>query len=152
MDCVVIIVIVIIVVVIVVVIEEVEDILKSRDMTFKWIGEDTLFSISPSYPAFHFDTGIGRSNAWTFANVLVGFHYKTKNTPIENKALFYGDNTPINCEILEDCLKISDELCCAIPWQVGDVLLVDNRTVQHSRRQYQGDRSILVSLAKDDDR
>lgn len=42
----------------------------------------------------------------------------------------YGDGTEIPRAYLEKLLKISDEIGFLVPWQEGDVALIDNYTVQ----------------------
>jgi hypothetical protein len=42
----------------------------------------------------------------------------------------YGDGTPIPTQYLERLLEISEEIGFLVPWQEGDVALVDNYTVQ----------------------
>ncbi|KAK7754734.1 hypothetical protein SLS62_003292 [Diatrype stigma] len=49
----------------------------------------------------------------------------------------YGDGSEIPIEYLETLLRVSDEIGFLVPWEEGDVALVDNHTVQ---------RSLLVSL------
>ena len=44
----------------------------------------------------------------------------------------YGDGTNIPREYIERLLKISDEIGFLVPWQEGDVALIDNYTVQVS--------------------
>ena len=51
-----------------------------------------------------------------------------------------------------DCQRIMEEICVAIPWQKGDVMLLDNRTVMHSRRTFEGPRRILAALGRDPSR
>jgi alpha-ketoglutarate-dependent taurine dioxygenase len=48
-----------------------------------------------------------------------------------------------------DAQQIMEELEVAIPWQKNDFFLIDNRTVMHSRRPFQGKRRILASLIRD---
>jgi alpha-ketoglutarate-dependent taurine dioxygenase len=36
----------------------------------------------------------------------------------------------------------------AFPWQPGDVLMVNNMLVAHSRNPYVGDRKILVAMGE----
>lgn len=58
----------------------------------------------------------------------------------------YGDGSPIPRDYLERLLQIQDEISFLVPWQAGDVALVDNYTVQHARSTWVGKRSLLVSL------
>jgi alpha-ketoglutarate-dependent taurine dioxygenase len=41
---------------------------------------------------------------------------------------------------------IAAELSFDVPWQAGDVALVDNFVVMHGRRTYRGTRKVLASL------
>lgn len=50
---------------------------------------------------------------------------------------------------MAEAVRVMDECCVAFPWRAGDVLLLDNRTVMHSRRPFEGQRRILASLARD---
>lgn len=45
--------------------------------------------------------------------------------------------------------RVMEEVCVAFPWRAGDILLLDNRTVMHARRPFEGPRRILASLARD---
>ena len=46
-------------------------------------------------------------------------------------------------------IHIGDELSFDIPWQSGDVALVDNFLVMHGRRPFEGQRRVLASLIAD---
>lgn len=50
---------------------------------------------------------------------------------------------------MEDAVRIMKEICISFTWQYGDILLIDNRTVMHSRNPFVGPRRILASLARD---
>lgn len=52
-------------------------------------------------------------------------------------------------QAMQDAVRIMDEISVAFRWHQGDVLLLDNRTVMHSRRCFEGPRRILASLARD---
>ncbi|GAA5926638.1 uncharacterized protein JCM15063_000328 [Sporobolomyces koalae] len=58
----------------------------------------------------------------------------------------YGDGTKIPREYLEKTLELIEELRVLIPWQQGDVLLLDNHLTQHAREPWVGDRRVLASL------
>ncbi|KAJ4831085.1 hypothetical protein Tsubulata_006073 [Turnera subulata] len=59
-----------------------------------------------------------------------------------------GDGKPLPLDILLDLRKILNEECVAIPWQKGDILLVDNWAAQHSRRtwSFHTQRRVLAAL------
>jgi hypothetical protein len=67
-----------------------------------------------------------------------------KSTNEEQQTCSYLD--PI---AMEDAMRIMKEICISFTWQYGDILLLDNRTVMHSRNPYVGPRRILASLARD---
>ncbi|KAL2835023.1 hypothetical protein BDW59DRAFT_177167 [Aspergillus cavernicola] len=58
----------------------------------------------------------------------------------------YGDDSEIPREYLERLLQISDDIGFLVPWEEGDVALLDNYTVQHARSPWVGERALLVSL------
>jgi alpha-ketoglutarate-dependent taurine dioxygenase len=41
---------------------------------------------------------------------------------------------------------LADELTFDIPWQAGDLALIDNYAAMHGRRTFSGTRKILASL------
>jgi alpha-ketoglutarate-dependent taurine dioxygenase len=43
-------------------------------------------------------------------------------------------------------VELADALTFDVPWQTGDVALVDNHVVMHGRRTFTGARKILASL------
>lgn len=65
------------------------------------------------------------------------------------KAVILGDGSPIDPEIMADAIKAMDEYSVAFTWHQGDLLLLDNRTVMHSRRSFTGPRRILASINYD---
>jgi hypothetical protein len=59
----------------------------------------------------------------------------------------YGDGSAIENEALASIRAAYAHETVAVPWQVGDVLLVDNVLVAHGRERYEGERKIVVSMA-----
>ncbi|KAF3326779.1 clavaminate synthase-like protein [Carex littledalei] len=70
----------------------------------------------------------------------------SRNDP--TKAVKFGDRSLLPPDVINDCLNILEEECVAIPWKQGDVLLIDNWAVLHSRRSFEPPRRVLASLCK----
>lgn len=58
----------------------------------------------------------------------------------------FGDGQPIADDDVLGMLELYQELEVAIPWQQGDVMVVDNVAAAHGRNPYAGPRRILVSM------
>ncbi|KAL2395083.1 hypothetical protein ABEF95_001799 [Exophiala dermatitidis] len=66
----------------------------------------------------------------------------------------YGDGSPINTEDLELALSIAEGMQVDVEWEVGDVVLLDNYAVMHSRKPWivttdQKPRTVLAALWDD---
>ncbi|CAI0423457.1 unnamed protein product [Linum tenue] len=64
------------------------------------------------------------------------------------KAAAFGNGDPLPSDIVYDCLQIMEEESVAIPWQKGDVLLIDNCVVLHARKIFTPPRRVLAALCK----
>ncbi|XP_076914790.1 clavaminate synthase-like protein At3g21360 [Bidens hawaiensis] len=110
----------------------------------QWIG-NTAKAITGPVPAIRYDEASERKT-W-FNSLVVTRSVVTserKNTWVE-----LGNGGPVDDDAVKDLLRILKEECVAIPWKNGDVLLVNNMTVLHSRRPLiKPPRRILASLCK----
>lgn len=61
---------------------------------------------------------------------------------------FYGSGDPIEPEVVEHLREAYRAETVALPWQRGDVLLVDNMLAFHARNPFEGDREVLVAMAE----
>ncbi|MEP3421492.1 MAG: TauD/TfdA family dioxygenase [Erythrobacter sp.] len=68
----------------------------------------------------------------------------SRNDP--NRAITFGDGTPITNDEMAPAITIADELTYDLAWQAGDVALIDNFAVMHGRRPFNGKRRVLASL------
>ncbi|XP_031487064.1 clavaminate synthase-like protein At3g21360 [Nymphaea colorata] len=114
-------------------------------MKLEWI-DDGVKTVMGPIPAIKTDSTRGRK-VWFNSMVAAYTGWEdSRNDPV--KAVTFGDGTPLPADIIYDCLKILEEESVAIPWQQGDILLIDNMAVLHSRRSFQPPRRILASLCK----
>ncbi|KAI4355581.1 hypothetical protein L6164_004339 [Bauhinia variegata] len=114
-------------------------------MQLEWL-EDGVKTIMGPIPAIKYDEKRQRK-IWFNSMVAAYTGWEDeRNDP--KKAVTFGDGQPLPADVLYDCLKILEEECVAIPWQKGDVLLIDNWAVLHSRRSFNPPRRVLASLIK----
>ncbi|CAN1836815.1 Clavaminate synthase-like protein At3g21360 [Linum perenne] len=123
----------------------------SLGMKLEWIngdGDSSLVRrvIGP-VPAFKHDDSRGR-NIWFngMAASYTAFGDKRNDDP--TKTVTFGNGDPLPSDGVHDCLKIMEEESVAIPWERGDVLVLDNLAVLHARRSFAPPRRVLAALCK----
>ncbi len=62
------------------------------------------------------------------------------------KNVRFGDDTPIDVDLLEEIRGVTRKETVAFPWRRGDLLMVDNLLASHGRNPYEGPRRILVAM------
>jgi alpha-ketoglutarate-dependent taurine dioxygenase len=60
---------------------------------------------------------------------------------------FYGDGTPIESSVVEEIRELYERSAVRLPWQRGEVMLLDNFLASHGREPFTGQRKILVAMA-----
>ncbi len=60
--------------------------------------------------------------------------------------VYFGDGSEIEEDVIAEIAEAYERQAVRFPWQEGDVLLLDNMLVAHSRAPYTGDRRVLVAL------
>lgn len=115
-------------------------------MKLEWMEDGGVKTIMGPIPAIKYDKSRQRK-IWFNSMVAAYTGWKDdRNDPV--KAVTFGNGKPLPADIVHDCLNILEEESVAIPWQKGDVLLIDNWAVLHARKSFNPPRRILASLCK----
>ena len=123
--------------------DEAEARLGELNYTWEWT-EDGLRVTTPILPAIR---QLEDGRTIFFNQLIAAFHgwKDSRNDP--DKAVRFGDDSPLDGSAVRAAAEIAEELTFDIPWQQGDVALVDNFVAMHGRRAYRGERTVLASLA-----
>ena len=114
-------------------------------MKLEWT-DDGVKTVMGPIPAVKWDESRGQK-IWFNSMVAAYTGWKdARNDPV--KAVTFGDGSPLPADIIAACGQVLEEECVAVPWRHGDILLIDNWAVLHSRRSFEPPRRILASLCK----
>jgi len=58
----------------------------------------------------------------------------------------YGDGGAIPDEVVTRIREVYESVAVAVAWERGDLLVIDNQRVAHSRRPYSGPRELFVAM------
>lgn len=124
-----------------------EDRLKRLGYTWEWLADGSLRATTPVLPAVR-KLGNGRTS---FFNQLIAAAMGWKDTRNDpSKSIRFGDGSPLDRDAVMLATQLGEELTFDIPWQKGDVALVDNYVAMHGRRTFTGTRKVLASLVAAD--
>jgi hypothetical protein len=62
--------------------------------------------------------------------------------------VYYGDGSRIDDSVIDEVRDVYQRAANHIPWQEGDVLMLDNMLVGHGRNPFVGERKIVVAMAE----
>jgi alpha-ketoglutarate-dependent taurine dioxygenase len=117
--------------------------LQSLGYSWEWLPSGDLRATTPVLPAVR-TLKDGRK---TFFNQLIAAFQGWKDARNDpSKAITFGDGTPLDREAVNVATELAEELAFDVPWQEGDVALVDNFVTMHGRRTFSGTRKVLASL------
>jgi hypothetical protein len=117
--------------------------LRQLGYSWEWLPDGSLRATTPVLPAVRalpngrksfFNQLIAASQGWR----------DLRNDP--SKAITFGDGAALDREAVHVASLIGEELSFDVPWQAGDVTLVDNHVAMHGRRTFAGVRKVLASL------
>ena len=61
---------------------------------------------------------------------------------------YYGDGSPIEASVLDEIREAYQQEAVIFPWQIGDVLMLDNMLAAHGRNPFVGSRKVVVGMAE----
>lgn len=111
--------------------------------SWEWLDNDCLKVTTPKLMAV-MELGDGRT---TFFNQLIAaFHgwKDARNDP--SKSITFADGSPLDSAVMDKVIAMAEDITFDVPWQSGDVALVDNYVAMHGRRTFTGTRKVLASL------
>lgn len=134
----------------------VEDYCRRMAIDFAWKGENRLTTrqICPAV-ARHPHTG-----EMLFFNQIQLHHVSCLDPAVRESILsmfsaedlprnvFYGDGTPLEDSVVQEIGELYDRIAIRFQWQKGDVIMLDNMMIAHSRDPFEGTRKILVAMAE----
>ncbi|CAF0954143.1 unnamed protein product [Didymodactylos carnosus] len=121
-----------------------EELCKEQGTDYEWLENGCLKTVTKVLPAIRLDERTGK-HSW-FNSIVAAYKgwRDSRNDP--KKAVTYGDGTEIEEEYIEFCETLMQKLCVSFKWEKGDVLLIDNKQVLHSREAFEPPRKILAAL------
>lgn len=123
--------------------QEAESRMLELGYTWEWLDDGSLRAITPVLPAVR-ELGDGRKS---FFNQLIAAYKGWKderNDP--SKSIRHGDGSILDQAAVLKCAELAEQVTFDLPWQAGDVALVDNYVAMHGRRNFTGARKVLASL------
>jgi hypothetical protein len=124
--------------------EGAEQRLQNLGYTWQWLDDGSLRAVTPLLACVR-ELSPGRH---AFFNQLIAAYTGWKDTRNDpSKAITFGDGGSLDPEAMKFAIEAGERLTFDVPWQQGDVTLIDNFKVMHGRRTFSGTRKVLASLA-----
>lgn len=101
-----------------------------------------------------------RTGEWVWFNHVAFWHESSLDPTVRAMFLaefgkenlpyntYYGDGEPIEDSVVEELREAYRQETVALPWQEGDLLMLDNMLVAHGRNPFTGTRRILAAMGE----
>ena len=121
--------------------------MRQLGYSWEWLEDGSLRTTTPVLPAVR-ELPNGRQS---FFNQLIAASQGWKDSRNDpSKSIVYGDGSPLGRDDVVLAARLAEEITMDIPWQEGDVALIDNYVTMHGRRTFSGTRKVLASLVAAD--
>ena len=124
-----------------------ETILKDLNYNWKWLDDDSLKVITCPLPAIRL---LPNGSKVFFNQLIAAFEGWNDKRNKSEESISFGDGSEISKEHMKKVCKLSDEISFDLSWKKNDMVIINNMMVMHGRKPFVGRRSILASLAIDD--
>lgn len=124
--------------------EEAEVRLKELGYSWVWLEDGSLGATSKALPAVRH---LERGTSVFFNQLIAAYQGWGDVSHLGAKIICFGDGSDISDAQMQLVIKEADALVFDVPWQNGDVALVDNYMAMHGRRPFTGKRAVLASFA-----
>lgn len=112
--------------------------------SWEWLDDGCLRVSTPALPAVR---ALENGRKAFFNQLIAAFTgWKDSRNNAPSKAITFGDGTPMDDVGAQLAVDLAEALIFDVPWQAGDVALIDNYVVMHGRRTFQGSRSVLAAF------
>tara|TARA_B100000282_G_scaffold296560_1_gene278919 strand:+ start:1553 stop:2545 length:993 start_codon:yes stop_codon:yes gene_type:complete len=123
--------------------KEAEFRLNELGYTWEWLNGNELKVTTPVLPAIR-KLSDGR---YSFFNQLIAAFKGWKDARNDpSKSITFGDGSIINPYDISKISDLADTITFDLPWEDGDLAIIDNFLCMHGRRSYTGTRKVLASL------
>jgi len=124
--------------------QEAELRLKELGYSWTWLPDGSLGATSAILPAVKH---LKRGTSVFFNQLIAAYQGWGDVSHFGAKIICFGDDSDITDEQMQRVIKAADDLIFDVPWQNGDIALVDNFMAMHGRRPFTGTRKVLASFA-----
>ncbi len=125
--------------------EAAEERMHQLGYSWQWLEDGSLRATTPVLPAVR-EIAPGRTS---FFNQLIAAYQGWSAEGVSpDQSITFGDGSHLDAESVQTAVEIAGILAFDLPWQQGDVALLDNHVCMHGRRTFQGERKILASLVR----
>jgi hypothetical protein len=123
--------------------EAAESRLAALEYDWQWLPDDAIRTTTPALSLIrHAPSG----NEVFFNQLIAAFCGWQDQRNEGTRSVTYGDGSAFDDADVQSAVEIAYDLVFDLPWESGDVALIDNYQVMHGRRPFSGQRSVLASL------
>ena len=122
--------------------EEAESRLAELGYSSNWLAEENVEVVTP---VLRGTLALGDGRTSFFNQIVATRSWRdARNEP--ERAARLGNGEPIPLALRDEVAAITDDLAIDLDWQSGDLAILDNHRVQHGRRPFEGQRTVLVAF------